>query len=191
MLAEKYSKKAKDAALSGEKEKALAFAGSGYLYGNKEIFNDLNAMMAQGVTFSAFLDMDHDITPLSFSGPVTTTSIKKLTSEVYAPYGVPVYFGDIPRYYISLGEVEVDGMPMYFPIPVDYKEQDAIYELSEEARELGADAIIKVRLWTKRKEYYTTGEMVRFLNWADQHVVDRQPGKDSMPQETELSSNQE
>ena len=75
MLALKYAEKAREAALSGEREKALAFAGSSYLYGNKEIFNELDAIMDPGVAVSSFLGQDHDITPLSFSGPVATNSI--------------------------------------------------------------------------------------------------------------------
>jgi hypothetical protein len=97
---------------------------------------------------------------------VRTDTMARLEKQpVFAPYGVPIYNGQPPRYYISMGKVTVNGFPRsMFGLPNVQNQPDGINLLSTTAKQNGADAVINVQLWTKRKRYKTSGELVRFAD---------------------------
>ncbi len=102
------------------------------------------------------------------AGFVRTDSLQLLQDDpVFAPYGIPIYFGDVPRYYASLGSIKKQGVPITQKVPPAYAKLDVLFRLSRIAMKRGADALINVHIWTKSKKSYTEGEMVRFLNLPD------------------------
>lgn len=100
---------------------------------------------------------------------VRTDSIERLTpKQEFAPYGIPIYFGDIPRYYVSLGTITVKGYPIPQDVPPEFTKLDALSKLSEKAgAKFNPDALINVHFWTKSKKAFTVGEAVRFVQFPD------------------------
>jgi hypothetical protein len=102
---------------------------------------------------------EDDVTDL-----VRTDSLARLRPrDSYSPYGIPVYFGDIRRYYTTLGTVEVLGLPYTSKPAPGWESGDAILGLTNRALASGADAIINVRYRTRNgRKFYTEGELVKF-----------------------------
>lgn len=97
---------------------------------------------------------------------VRTDTIERVKDYAsFSPYGVPIYFGDVPRYYTSLGTVQVKGMPIPRKVPSEYAKLDSLQKLTKKATaKYTPDAIINVHYWTKSKKAYTVGEAIR---WVD------------------------
>jgi hypothetical protein len=104
---------------------------------------------------------EDDVTDL-----VRTDSLARLRPRnSYSPYGIPVYFGDIRRYYTSFGTVEIitEAPPHTSKSPSGWELDDAILGLTNRALASGADAIINVRYRTRNgRKFYTEGELVKF-----------------------------
>lgn len=96
-------------------------------------------------------------------GPIRTDTLARLVkTPEFAPYGTPIFFGDAPLYYISMGKLTVKGFPRIDPDTVmPPGTVDALALLSVQAKKLGADAIANVHMWTKRKRMRVTAELVR------------------------------
>jgi len=97
------------------------------------------------------------------SGPIRTDTLARLTkTPEFAPYGTPIFFGDAPLYYISMGKLTVKGYPKIDPDTVMPPGTiDALALLSVQAKKRGADAIANVHMWTKRKRMRVSAELVR------------------------------
>jgi len=78
---------------------------------------------------------------------------------------MPIFFGDVPRYYVTFGEVKVKGVPVPRELPAAYAKMDSLFLLTRKARRMEADAVINVRLWTKRKNSFTLGEAIKFAEF--------------------------
>lgn len=100
---------------------------------------------------------------------VRTDTITRLgEAPEFAPFGIPIYFGDVPRYYITLGTVEVEGIPISKNVPIEYRKKDVLAKLTAKARKrFDPDALIKVHYWTKSKKAFTNGEAVKFIDYPE------------------------
>lgn len=116
-------------------------------------------------------------------GMVRTDSIERLTQESeFAPYGIPIYFGDVPRYYVSLGTVTVKGTPIPQSIPAEYAKLDSLSKLTIKAKKkFNPDALINVHFWTKSKKAFTVGEAVSFIQFPDNPSSDHEFALSEIP----------
>ena len=154
---------AEQALASGDSRSAAASAARGMWFGDGGCGDILQKVCSQkGEAPAASTQV---IRTADVAGIVRTDSIERLVKgPLFAPYGLPVYFGDVPRYYVSLGELRVEGMPMTQDMPPAYAKIDPLAKMTKKARKKGADALINVHYWTRRKKAITRGEMVQFLD---------------------------
>lgn len=159
-IADRYMEEASNALARGARVEAATAASQSVWYGN-DAARDLFREASQSQELPPWFE--GDITNADVQGVVRTDSIERFQiREVFAPYGIPVYFGEPPRYYVSMGEMKVEGTHYTREAPAEFAQYDALFKMSRKAKKKGADAIINVQFWTKRKKPFTRGEFVKF-----------------------------
>lgn len=112
------------------------------------------------------------------AGHLRTDSLSLMREPpVFAPYGVPIFFGDVPYCHYSLGQVMVKGTPMPYgtgnPKALKYlpKGSDSLALLSRvaararrvERKRVQADAIINVMYERTAFDVITSGELIKYV----------------------------
>ena len=163
LIADRFLQEAQSALRAGDRHGALMAASQSFWYGGgdpaMEVFRSA-AGSHDGVPAAPSTQVLRraEVTDL-----LRTDSLDRFRGDPeFAPYGIPVFFGETPRYYETLGEITIEGRHFSQKIPAEYAVTDALSKLCFLARREGADALINVRLWTKRRKAFTVGEMVRF-----------------------------
>ncbi|MCL4217522.1 MAG: hypothetical protein KJ052_11035 [Candidatus Hydrogenedentes bacterium] len=160
-----FLEKARTAEATGNRQEALVFAAQALWYGGGDDARALFLELQGGGIADIDLAVTDPVRAEDITGLVRTDSLDRLKEDpLFAPHGMPVYFGDVRRYYVSLGEVKTKGTPFTAPVPDAYKRYDSLAKLTKKATKLGADALINVHIWTKSKKAYTQAEMVKFVD---------------------------
>ncbi len=156
-----------EAALEDENfSMAMAHTAQSRWYGCEEGAERLLAEAAARSGMMVFLPPVDEIQAYDVADHVRTDSLCRLSERFpFNPYGIPIFFGDVPMYYVTIGHVRVEGPPLSHKLPPEYSEYDTMHKMTKIASENNADAIINVRLWTKTQKPYAKGEMIRFVHF--------------------------
>ena len=166
-IAGDFLRQAREAAARGDRHGTVMAANQSLWYGGGE---EAAAMLAEANGQGHILPQPYQASKVNWydvmspEGVRTDTIERLLDTREYAPYGMPIYFGEAPRYYIRMGELKVEGMPEYRDIPAQFREKDPLFKLTKKARKHGADALVNVRMWTRRQKVHTRAEMVKFAD---------------------------
>lgn len=165
-IATDFLAQARKALSANQREKAFSLAVRSAWYGSGEQGALLIKTITQDPVLAELIANNEIIQETDVRGILRTDSVSRFGLEKsLAPYGIPIYFGDVPRYYLSLGEIEVKGVPVPKELPAAYSIQDSLYFLTHKALRRDADAIINVRFLTKRKKPFTIGEAIKFADF--------------------------
>lgn len=153
----------------GDVTAALSFAARSKYFGGGDEATKILAAAGTGPEQAGQVSAIDEITEAHVAGLVRTNSLELLNdTPVFAPYGLPIYFGDVPRYYVVIDELMAVGVPAVQRVPSEYAMLDGLASLTTMAREKtpDADAIINVRLFTTANKRFVYGEAVKFANFS-------------------------
>ncbi len=166
-----FANRAVAAASAGDSKLAASYALRSLWYAdNEDAKNILSALEKQSGNVLDFSSIDR-IKDTDVAGTVRTDSLQKLSpapTTIFAPFGLPIYFGDIPKYYQVLGPVQVKGVLQTQELAPEYAQSSSLYALTNLAQKLyNPDALINVTYETTTRNAFTVGTAVRFIEPAD------------------------
>ena len=162
-VADDFLARAADAEARRDPHRALVAACQSLWYGGDERAAGIVAQVAHPLAGAGEPWRFSEVRDADVKDLVRTDSLERLRGEKeFAPYGIPIYFGEPPRYYVPMGEVKIEGRHYSQEIPPEYAVLDALAKLTRLARKKGADGIVNVRLLTRRKKAFTLGVLVKF-----------------------------
>lgn len=158
-----FMEQAQDSLAANRPEKAFSYAIKASWYGAGDAAAPLLTAIA-GNNAGSF-HPGEVIHGQGVKGILRTDSLEQFGAQkAFAPYGLPIYFGDIPQYYQFIQQVKVKGTPVPRELPQEYTKVDALFQLTSKARRVGADALVNVHMWTTRKKVYTIGDAIRLAH---------------------------
>ncbi|MCP4639216.1 MAG: hypothetical protein GY851_02215 [bacterium] len=183
----------------GDVAGAVSWAAQGLWYGGGEEAAALLQEAAIPTEDLGIISQSEVLRTLDVNGCLRTDSLEKIADgQPFAPYGkapkgavsyaygektravegssIPVYFGDVPRYYVVVQEARVKGGPVSQPVHPRFAKtsKDSLrilsrrvstYRSTEESRR--PNAVVNARLWTKSKKAYTKADLVQIMEFAD------------------------
>lgn len=153
---------------AGENVRAVDSLAQSLWFGSQtEAWDTLHgiAQPLQGSAASATVD---GVREVDVAGMVRSDSLERIAgTNRFAPYGIPIYFGDVRKYYRPLKKIKAKGSPYMHAQPIGAVPKDSLKKLTEKARKANGNAIVNVHIITKRKKTITRGEVVRTLDFDE------------------------
>lgn len=169
-IGEKYCGEARRALSNGDRSSAIEWATRALWFGGgrtaENIFAEATGVPnANGVTGDI-----RPVQPNDVAARIRTDNHYIVApDDLFAPYGLPIFFGEPRRYYLPVKEIMVKGYPVYSGVPESFKKADPLLRLTKAAKKKApmADGLINVRLWTKSKKQYVRADAVKFIEFDD------------------------